>query len=115
MSKTAVITGASRGLGRAMALRLAKDGFDIVVHYASNKAAADAVLAEIAAIGRKAFAVQADIAKVADINAMFTAIDEGLLEHTGEAQFDVLINNAGTAITKPMGEWTEADLTTNTA
>ncbi|MCC5639164.1 SDR family oxidoreductase [Nostoc sp. CHAB 5844] len=109
MSKVALVTGASRGLGRAIALRLAKDGLSIIVHYGQNQAAADEVVAEITSLGSKAIAIQADVSQVSSINAMFEKLDAELVSLTGESKFDVLVNNAGTAIAKPFGDWTEED------
>lgn len=109
MNKVALVTGASRGLGRAIALRLAKDGMSVIVHYGQNQTAADEVVSEIKSLGSQAFAVSADISKVSSIASMFEEIDAKLESLTGEAKFDVLVNNAGTAIGKPVGEWTEED------
>jgi NAD(P)-dependent dehydrogenase (short-subunit alcohol dehydrogenase family) len=109
MNKVALVTGASRGLGRAIALRLAKDGMTVIVHYGQHQAAADEVVSEIAALGSKAIALSAEISQVSSINAMFEKLDAELAKLTGEAKFDVLINNAGTAIAKPIGEWTEEE------
>jgi NAD(P)-dependent dehydrogenase (short-subunit alcohol dehydrogenase family) len=109
MTKVALVTGASRGLGRAIALRLAKDGMTVVVHYGQNQASADEVVAEIATLGSKAIAVQADVSQVSSINTMFEKLDAELASLTGDTKFDVLVNNAGTAIAKPIGDWTEAE------
>ena len=105
--KVALITGSSRGLGRAMALRLARDGFAIIVHYGSNEKEARKVAEEIAAGGGKSFIVQADQSKVASIEKMFETIDREIKAQFNESGLDVLINNAGTAVVKE--EWTEAD------
>lgn len=84
----AIVTGASRGIGRACALGLADDGFDIVVNYAGNRAAADEVVAAIQAKGRMAVAVQGDVGVEADVLGIFAAADKlGPLK--------VLVNNAG--------------------
>jgi len=88
-NKTAIVTGASRGIGAAIAARLARDGFAVVVNYAGGKAQADEVVSKIEASGGRAVAVQADVADSAAVKAMFDS---------AEASFggvDVLINNAG--------------------
>ncbi len=102
MNKIALVTGASRGLGKAIALRLAKDGIDIIVHYSQNRDAANEVVTAIKQFGRMAFSVQADVSKVSGIQSMFEQIDAELTKLTGDSKFDILINNAGTALAKPM-------------
>jgi len=101
--KVAIVTGASRGIGRSIALRLARDGAAVVVNYAGNAAAAKEAVAEITAAGGRAIAVQADVGKLADI---------GRLLETAIAQFgklDILVNNAGVFFTKPLSEVTEQE------
>ncbi len=89
MEKTAVITGSSRGIGKACALRLAEKGFNIVVNYNSNEEAANKAVEEITAFGRKALAVKADTSDLKQVQNMFrTAVREF-------GGIDVLVNNAG--------------------
>jgi 3-oxoacyl-[acyl-carrier protein] reductase len=71
VANAAIITGASRGIGRAIATRLASDGFSIAVNYASNEAEADAVVNEIESAGGHAVAVQADVSKIEDVSGLF--------------------------------------------
>ncbi|WP_373085068.1 SDR family oxidoreductase [Sneathiella sp.] len=89
MDKSMIVTGASRGIGRAIALKAAQKGYQVCVNYQSNKAAAEAVVKEIDAAGGKAIAVQADMTVEADILKMFAAVDEKL------APLGALVNNAG--------------------
>jgi 3-oxoacyl-[acyl-carrier protein] reductase len=92
--KTALVTGGSRGIGRAIALRLARDGALVVVHYGSDEAAAAAVVAEVGAAGGRALAVGADLARADSIAPLFAAIDAGLAA-LGAGGIDILVNNAG--------------------
>lgn len=88
MTRVAIVTGGSRGIGRATALKLAAAGYSVVVNYASNEAAARQVVADIAAAGGSAIAVKGDVANEADVLALFAAADKlGPLK--------ALINNAG--------------------
>lgn len=89
MDKVALITGASRGIGRACALVLAGRGYDIAVNYNSNDAKAQAVVDEITALGRKAVAYKANTADLAAVKPMFRQIIKDF------GRLDVLVNNAG--------------------
>ena len=101
--KVAVVTGASRGIGRATAGRLACDGASVVVNYAKSDSDAQAVVSGIEAHGGKAVAIQADVARIADIRRLFRET----AEHLG--RLDILIANAGYAAFKPLAEITEED------
>ncbi|BDG48718.1 enoyl-[acyl-carrier-protein] reductase FabL [Parageobacillus sp. KH3-4] len=100
--KVAVVTGSSRGIGKAIALRLAKEGYDIVVNYARSKEAALQTAQEIEALGRKALVVKANVGKVEKIQEMFAQVDEAF------GRVDVLINNAASGVLRPAMELEES-------
>ncbi|BAZ48585.1 short-chain dehydrogenase/reductase SDR [Nostoc sp. NIES-4103] len=104
--KVAIVTGASRGIGRAIAERLARDGASVVVNYANSSAKAKEVIAGIEAQGGQALAIQADISKVDDIRHLFKAT----VDHFGH--LDILVNNAGIALYKPLVQLTEEEFDT---
>jgi len=87
--KVAVVTGASKGIGASIAKHLAAEGAAVVVNYASSKAGADKVVAEIAKTGGRAVAVQADVAKKAEIDRLFAESKKAF------GALDILVNNAG--------------------
>ncbi|MGO8767077.1 MAG: SDR family NAD(P)-dependent oxidoreductase [Limisphaerales bacterium] len=99
--KVAVVTGASKGIGASIAKHLAAEGASVVVNYASSKTGADKVVAEITGGGGKAVAVQADVAKKADIDRLFAETRQ----HFGPV--DVLVNNAGIYEFAPLEQITE--------
>jgi NAD(P)-dependent dehydrogenase (short-subunit alcohol dehydrogenase family) len=105
--KIALITGGSRGLGKSMGLRLAEKGHDLILTYNSKKAEADAVVAQIEKLGRKAMALQLDAASHKSFNAFAENVKKSL-QHTWQRNdFDFLINNAGIGIHAPFMETTE--------
>lgn len=88
-NKTAVVTGASRGIGRSIAIDLAKKGANVVVNYSGNEAKANEVVDEIKALGQQAFAVKADVSNVEEVQALMKqAVDTF-------GSIDILVNNAG--------------------
>jgi 3-oxoacyl-[acyl-carrier protein] reductase len=98
MRKTAIVTGASRGIGRTIALRLAADGFGVVANYAGNAAKAEEVVDEITSSGGRALAIRADVANPEDVKQLF----EKTLKAFG--QIDVVINNAGIMTLSPIAQ-----------
>src|SRR5437870_11894596 len=98
--KVAVVTGASKGIGAAIALHLAAEGAAVVVNYASSKEGAERVVGEITGNGGKAVAVQADLAKHADIKRLFAETKKAF------GRLDVLVNNAGVYQFAPLEEVT---------
>jgi 3-oxoacyl-[acyl-carrier protein] reductase len=98
MEKVALITASSRGIGRAIAVRLGRDGARVVVNYQANQAAADAVVAQIEQGGGKAVAVRADIAVPEDVTRLF---DEAVAAFGG---LDIVVHNAGVRAFGPIAE-----------
>jgi 3-oxoacyl-[acyl-carrier protein] reductase len=98
--KVAVVTGASKGIGASIARHLAAEGASVVVNYSSSKEGADRVVAEIAAKGGKAVAVQASLAEPADIRRLFAEAKKAL------GKVDILVNNAGVYEFKPLEDVT---------
>ena len=99
--KVAVVTGASKGIGAAIAKALAVEGAAVVVNYASSRAGADKVVAEITGNGGKAVAVQADVAKKPDIERLFAETKKAF------GALDILVNNAGIYEFLPLEKITE--------
>ncbi len=106
-TKIAVVTGGSRGLGRNVALHLAEQGNDVILTYHSRQAEADEVVAQIEAMGQKAFALQLDVANSRSFSD-FTQQMQGALKHKWDSDhFDFLVNNAGIGIHATFAETTE--------
>lgn len=99
MAAIALVTGASKGVGKGIALELARQGFDIWVNYNSDHAGAEETAREVEALGQKAFIVQADVGDATAVAAMFAPID----------RLDLMVNNAGQQTWKPLLDLTEAE------
>src|SRR5690606_399200 len=109
--KIALVTGGSRGLGRDMAINLAKKGIDVVITYHSNAEKAEDVVTEIKASGQKAVALQLDVSDHKNYDAFFTEkLIPALKENFKTQTFDFLINNAGTGVSAPFSSTTAAQL-----
>ena len=106
-SKIALVTGGSRGLGKDMAQNLAKKGLDVILTYHSQQADAESVVAEIAALGQKAVALQLDTSKVSTFGAFFEQVQAALRDTFNTDRFDFLINNAGTGLYQPYPQVSE--------
>jgi len=102
-SKTALVTGAARGIGKRIALELARAGCNVAINDLRADAGAEAVMAEIAGMGRDAFAVAADVGNAASVRRMFEEIDGRF------PRLDILVNNAGTQVWKPLLELEESE------
>lgn len=104
----ALITGGSRGLGRNTALKLAGKGVDVILTYRSNRAEAEAVVAQIGQLGRRAVALQLDVGDSRGFDAFATQMRSTLKQHWQRERFDYLVNNAGIGIYAGFAETTEA-------
>lgn len=111
--KIALVTGGSRGLGRDMAINIAKKGIDVVLTYNSNEAAAQQVVEEIASLGQTAQAFQLDTRNIKTFTTFAEMLSAYLTRQYGKTTFDFLVNNAGTGLfgsvpTLPVGPRKEA-------
>ena len=94
-NKIALITGSGRGIGKAIALKLAFQGADIVINYSRNQKPAEETAEEIRKLGRKALVIQANVAKLEEIDRLFEAIDSEF------SSLDILVSNAATGFNRP--------------
>jgi len=101
--KKAIVTGSSRGIGRGIALALARQGTDVIINYRSSQKEAEAVVEEIRKIGRDSLAIQADVSRKSEVEKMVAETVEKF------GKIDVLVNNAGIAVFKPFDQLTEED------
>jgi NAD(P)-dependent dehydrogenase (short-subunit alcohol dehydrogenase family) len=101
--KTALVTGASKGVGKGIALELGRSGCDVVVNYNSDAAGAESTVAELTAMGRRAFATRANVGVAADVRSMFDEAFQRL------ERLDILVNNAGVQTWKSLLELEEAE------
>jgi NAD(P)-dependent dehydrogenase (short-subunit alcohol dehydrogenase family) len=108
-SKIALITGGSRGLGKNMAIAIAKKGLDVILTYNSKKEEAKAVVAQIEALGQKAAALQLNVADAASFDAFFDGVAKSLSATFEADKIDYLINNAGTGVHAAFADTTQQD------
>jgi NAD(P)-dependent dehydrogenase (short-subunit alcohol dehydrogenase family) len=108
-SKIALVTGGSRGLGKDMALQLARKGINVILTYNSKKEEAQAVVTEIEAAGRNAAALQLNTTDIKSFESFFQQVNTVLKDVFGAERFDFLINNAGVGTNTLFAETTEED------
>jgi NAD(P)-dependent dehydrogenase (short-subunit alcohol dehydrogenase family) len=109
MTKIALVTGSSRGLGKSTALNLAKKEVDVIVTYHSNEAEAKSVVAAIEELGAKAIALQLDTANTKTFDGFVAQVKQSLQAKWQTDRFDFLVNNAGTGINASIAETTEEE------
>jgi NAD(P)-dependent dehydrogenase (short-subunit alcohol dehydrogenase family) len=102
-SKTALVTGSSKGVGKGIALELARCGCDVAINYHSDAAGATATVSEIVAMGRRAHAIKANVGLAAEVDRMFTEVQAHF------PRLDILVNNAGVQTWKPLLDLEEAE------
>ena len=107
ITKIAVVTGGSRGLGRDMAISIAKKNIDVILTYNSNKESAEEVVVEIERSGQKAYAIKFDVSDLKSYDNFISEIKTVLNTKWNSDKFDFLINNAGVGATIPIAQVTE--------
>ncbi|PYZ92419.1 enoyl-[acyl-carrier-protein] reductase FabL [Salipaludibacillus keqinensis] len=100
--KVALVTGSSRGIGKEIALKLARKGYNVVINYARSRTKAEETVEEIRQLGQKAIAVKANVAKQDKVEEMFNQIDEEF------GRIDILVNNAASGVLRPILEVEES-------
>ncbi len=105
--KIALVTGASRGIGRSIVLHLAQAGALVVVHYSKRKEEAESVVDQIKQDGGAAFTISADLSTFNGINKLYSMMDQSLQKYIGDTTFDILVNNAGIGQILTLEESTE--------
>ncbi len=103
MVKSALVTGAAKGIGRTIALKLATEGFDIAIHYRSSKDEAEAVRLEVEGLGRRAVTLKADLTDAAQAQGLVSSAAEAL------GGLRALVNNVGNYVRKPLADLTLSD------
>lgn len=108
-NKVALVTGGSRGLGKDISIQLAKKGFDVILTYQNNNAAAQDVVREIESLGKKAVALQIDVAHSSSFESFANTVKETLTNDFGTSQLHSLVNNAGIGAYAPFESTTEEE------
>ncbi|MEE1928336.1 SDR family oxidoreductase [Streptomyces sp. TRM 70351] len=108
-NKTALVTGGSRGIGRAISRRLAREGALVAVHYGHDRTAAERTVREIEDDGGRAFPVHAELGVPGDADTLWETFDQALSAQDAQLGLDILVNNAGTNLPRPLQAVTEAD------
>jgi len=101
--RVSLVTGSSRGIGRGLAIRLAREGADVVINYLSSKDEAEKVSREIKSLGRRCVVIKADVTDISEVEKMFDTISKEF------GRLDILINNAGRFFYKPVAEMTREE------
>lgn len=110
MKKVVLITGASRGIGKNIALNVAKDGYDVIITYHTKKDDAEEVVSQIESLGQNAVALQLDVLDSSSVNHFIGQVKSYLTENSADTSLYALVNNAGTGSYEPIAETTEETL-----